>query len=132
MWTAPDGKRFLRFEQRGRLRSYVRPVGAALMSAGLDEVRRPRSLIIAASLTLVTSDGVSLAFGGDHCRSSRLVALAKLLKSENPLRLLFLCFGEDLVAEDLAGGHDRPAGSRQLVGERHCDQALRLSGSQRG
>ena len=35
---------FLRFERFGRLRSYVRPVDAEHMSAGLDEVRRPGSL----------------------------------------------------------------------------------------
>src|SRR5271166_2869704 len=55
--------------------------GAALMSAGLDEVRRLWSLIIAPSLMLMTARGVSLASVVDHCRSSRLVALAKLLKS---------------------------------------------------
>src|SRR5450631_2729031 len=35
---------FLRFERFGRLRSYVRPVDAKHMSAGLDGVRRPGSL----------------------------------------------------------------------------------------
>ena len=67
MWTAPVGKGFLDVVNGvGRLRSYVRPVGAALLAAGPDEVRRPWSLIIAASLMLTTIRGVSLAFGGDH------------------------------------------------------------------
>jgi len=35
---------FLRFERFGRLRSYVRPVDAEHMSAGLDGVRRSGSL----------------------------------------------------------------------------------------
>jgi hypothetical protein len=35
---------FFRAERLGRLRSYVRPGGAAHMSAGPDEVRRPESL----------------------------------------------------------------------------------------
>ena len=40
MWTAPWQALFCA-ERFGRLRSYVRPGGAAHMSAGPDEVRRP-------------------------------------------------------------------------------------------
>src|SRR3984893_2752889 len=40
----PHGKHFFCAERFGRLRSYVRPGGAAHMSAGPDEVRRPESL----------------------------------------------------------------------------------------
>ncbi len=39
----PHGKHFFCAERFGRLRSYVRPGGAAHMSAGPDEVRRPES-----------------------------------------------------------------------------------------
>src|SRR5664279_3483506 len=40
----PDGKHFFRSERFGRLRSYVRPIGAELFSAGPNEVRRPEPL----------------------------------------------------------------------------------------
>ncbi len=101
------------------------------LSAGPEEVRRPRSLIIAASLTLLAIRGVSsasvalLSFITSRCarqNSSKAATIAT-----RPLS----CFGEYLLAKDLAGGHDRSADSRQLVGERHRDQALRLSRSQR-
>jgi hypothetical protein len=81
MWTAPFGK--LCFDTSNGL------VGCGHMSGllarriwplALMKSDKPRSLIIAASLTLMTIRGVSLAFGGDHCRSSCLVALAKLWK----------------------------------------------------
>lgn len=49
------------------------------VSSGPDEVRPPRPLIIAASFALMTIRGVSLGSYGGPCRSSRLVALAKLL-----------------------------------------------------
>ena len=64
------------------------------------------------------------------CRSSRLVGLAELLEKMK-LRMGWLCLGEGLVTGEFAGDHDRPAGSRQF-GERHGDEALRLSGPQSG
>ena len=45
---------FLTLQTLGRLRSYVRPVGAELKSAGPDEVRRRRFLSKARALALLS------------------------------------------------------------------------------
>jgi len=55
----PHGKRFLRVERFGRLRSYVRPFGAAHTSAGLDEVRRTGSLSLERALCSCSASGCS-------------------------------------------------------------------------
>jgi hypothetical protein len=65
-------------ERFGRLRSYVRPFDAEHVSAGPDEVRRPGTLSIHRAFRSCFGGGLFLVFGGDPCRSSRLVALAKL------------------------------------------------------
>jgi hypothetical protein len=80
MWTAPFGKGF--FDMRtGWSAAVICPAcwRGAFCRWPLMKSDEPRSLIIAASLTLMTIRGVSLAFGGDHCRSSRLVCARQIL-----------------------------------------------------
>jgi hypothetical protein len=64
-------------ERFGRLRSYVRPGGAAHMSAGPDEVRRPG---IPSDLRVQAHVSQQVVFGlrWRPCRSSRFNALAEL------------------------------------------------------
>jgi hypothetical protein len=67
MWTAPVGKRF--FDVSNGLVGCGHMSGLfarRFLAAGPDEVRQPRSLIIAASFTLMTIRGLSSAVGCGH------------------------------------------------------------------
>ena len=106
-------------------------VCAEHMSAGLDEVRRPGSLSWMRAFAHVFWRVVP-GLRWRPCRSSRLVALAKLepvnLLCEHFLRrpAAFLCLCEHLGAEAFAGLHHRPEDPGELVGQRHRNQPRQL------
>ena len=106
-------------------------VCAEHMSAGLDEVRRPGSLSWMRAFAHVFWRVVP-GLRWRPCRSSRLVALAKLepanLLCEHFLRrpAASLCLCEHLGAEAFAGLHHRPEDPGELVGQRHRNQPRRL------
>ena len=105
-------------------------VCAEHMSAGLDEVRRPGSLSWMRAFAHVFWRVVP-GLRWRPCRSSRLVALAKLepvnfLCEHSLRRRAALRLREHLGAEAFAGLHHRPEDPCQLVGQRHRNQPCRL------
>jgi len=125
----PHGKRFLRVERFGRLRSYVRPQSVrsicprALMKSDDWDPYQTNELYAHESWRVVPG------LRWRPCRSSRLVALAKLepvnLPCEHALRrrAASLCLREHLGAEAFAGLHHRPEDPGQLVSERHSNHS---------
>ena len=124
-------------ERFGRLRSYVRPGGAAHMSAGPDEVRRPGIPIRFASSSSCLTTGcfwssvatVSFIAFQCACQTSNcdlcncsVDMLADMLAGRAASLRLRGYFG----AEDFAGPHYRPDDPGELVGQRHRDAASRL------
>jgi hypothetical protein len=124
-------------ERFGRLRSYVRPGGAAHMSAGPDEVRRPGIPIRFASSSSCLTTGcfwssvaaVSFIAFQCACQTSNcdlcncsVDMLADMLAGRAASLRLRGYFG----AEDFAGPHYRPDDPGELVGQRHRDAAGRL------
>ena len=124
-------------ERFGRLRSYVRPGGAAHMSAGPDEVRRPKSLsdLRASSSCLTTgcfwSSVATVSFIAFQCAcqtsncdlcNCSVDMLADMLAG----RAASLRLREYFGTEDFAGPHYRPDDPGELVGQRHRDEACRL------
>src|SRR2546430_14656107 len=123
---------FWRFERLGRLRSYVRPVSVrsicprALMKSDDRGPYQPRELFADDNQRVVPG------LRWRPCRSSRLVALAKL----KPVTLLCepsfrrgaasLRLREHLGAETFTSLHHRPEDPGELVGQRHRNQPRRL------
>jgi len=129
----PHGKHFFCAERFGRLRSYVRPGGAAHMSAGPDEVRRPKSLsdLRASSSCLTTgcfwSSVATVSFIAFQCAcqtSNCDLCNCSVDMLAGRAASLRLC--EYFGAEDFAGPHYRPDDPGELVGQRHRDEACRL------
>jgi len=92
---------------------------AARMSAGLDEVRRPGSLSVERAFQLVVSWRVVPGLRWRPCRSSRLVALAKL----EPLNLLSV--GTFFAA---MSGFLMPSQTSRCGSFRRCSSSPRGSG----
>ena len=123
---------FWRFERFGRLRSYVRPLSVrsicprALMKSDDRDPYQPRELFADDNRRVVPG------LRWRPCRSSRLVALAKLepvsLLCEHSLRrrAASLRLREHLGAEAFAGLHHRAEDPGELVGQRHRNQPRRL------
>jgi hypothetical protein len=123
---------FWRFERFGRLRSYVRPLSVrsicprALMKSDDRDPYQPRELFADDNRRVVPG------LRWRPCRSSRLVALAKLepvnLLCEPSLRrrAASLRLRENLRAETFTGLHHRPEDPGELVGQRHRNQPRRL------
>ena len=121
-----------RFERFGWLRSYVRPLSVrsicprALMKSDDRDPYQPRELFADDNRRVVPG------LRWRPCRSSRLVALAKLepvsLLCEPSLRrrAASLRLREHLGAETFTGLHHRPEDPGELVGQRHRNQPRRL------
>jgi hypothetical protein len=132
MWTA-SWQALFRAKRFGRLRSYVRPGGAAHMSAGLDEVRRPESLsdLRASSSCLTTgcfwSSVATVSFIASQCTcQTSNCDLCNCSVDMLAERAASLHLREYFGAEDFAGPHYRPDDPGELVGQRHRDEACRL------
>ena len=132
MWTA-SWQALFRAERFGRLRSYVRPGGAAHMSAGPDEVRRPESLsdLRASSSCLTTgcfwSSVATVSFIAFQCAcQTSNCDLCNCSVDMLAGRAASLRLREYFGAEDFAGPHYRPDDPGELVGQRHRDEACRL------
>ena len=132
MWTAPWQALFCA-ERVGRLRSYVRPGGAAHMSAGPDEVRLPESLsdLRASSSCLTTgcfwSSVATVSFIASQCAyQTSNCDLYNCSVDMLAGRAASLRLREYFGAEDFAGSHYRPDDPGELVGQRHRDEACRL------
>ncbi len=130
----PHGKHFFCAERFGRLRSYVRPGGAAHMSAGPDEVRRPESSSClttgcfwssVATVSLIAFQCACQTSNCDLCNCS-VDMFADMLADMLAGRAASLRLREYFGAEDFAGPHYRPDDPGELVGQRHRDAAGRL------
>jgi hypothetical protein len=117
--------------QVGAVHRYVRPDGAAHMSAGPDEVRRPRIPIRFASWLM--SHKVVFGLRWRPCRSSRFNALAKL-QTVICATAPWICLQEGRRSFAFANISARKISPvpiiaqipGELVGQRHRDEASRF------